>query len=185
MANYLDSQYSGYLGRAGQPEYLPMYDFLSNYLREGAEGGMPFRDQLRQNAEGTIRRQYDKAGRDLSSNLSSRGIGGSGISLVAQNELQTAESGALNEATANLNQQDIGFRQNSIAQLLGLSQAQGSYFGQQRGQGLDALGQLTGYNQFEQELGEKRRLSNLAFWGSLLEGAGSASGGYLGGPKPG
>lgn len=183
MPNYLDNYYSGFLSRAGSPESLPMYDFLAAYLRGGAEGGMPFKNQLLQTSTGAIKKQYDTASRDLASNLSSRGIGGGGVSLVAQNQLEASESGALNQATTAINQQDIDFRQNAIAQLLGLSSAEGQYRSSQRGQGLDSLSQLTGYNQFEQGLDQRRREATLGFWGQLLGGAGQAAGGYLGRPN--
>lgn len=184
MPNYLDRFYSGYLARAGQPEYLPEYSFLSSYLK-GATGGMPFKDELLQTSTGAIRRRYDTASRDLASNLSARGVGGSGISLAAQNQLLGSEATALNEATSAINAQDINFRQNAIAQLLGLSQAQGQFQLGQQGQGLQALGQLTQYNQFEQDLNQRRRAATLGFWGQLLGGVGQAAGGYLARPSPG
>lgn len=183
MPNYLDNFYSGYLSRAGQPGALPEYDFLSSYLKSGASGGMPFKDQLLQASTGAIKKRYGTASRDLASNLSARNIGGGGVSLVAQNELLASESGAINDATSQINAQDINFRQNAIAQLLGLSQAQGQFQLGQQGQGLQALGQLTQYNQFEQDLDQRRKQANLQFWGQLLGGAGQAAGGYFARPN--
>ncbi|OHE62139.1 MAG: hypothetical protein A2Z99_11010 [Treponema sp. GWB1_62_6] len=165
---------------------LPEYGWLLQYLKGGAEKGMPYKADLLQTATGTIRGQYDTASRNLSDRLSSRGLGSSGVGLVAQNQLQGQESGAINQATAGINAQDIDYRQNAIAQLLGLSQAQAGYGLNQKGQSLGALEYLYGSkqqaNEFMLDYNQKQRQAEMQFWSSLLGSAGQAAGaGFAGG----
>jgi len=168
---------------------LPEYGWLLQYLKGGAEKGMPYKADLLQTATGAIRGQYDTASRNLADRLSGRGLGSSGIGLVAQNQLQGQESGAINQATAGINAQDINYRQNAIAQLLGLSQAQAGYGLNQKGQSLGALQYLYGSkqqaNQFMLDYDQNQRQTEMAFWGNLLGSAGGALGSYLGRPGQG
>jgi hypothetical protein len=176
-------------------EDLPDYQFLAQYLKGGIEKGLPYKDQLLQTSTGAIRGQYDTASRNLADSLSSRGVGGSGIGLVAQNQLQGQESSALNQVTTNINAQDIQFRQDAIARLLGLSTSQASYGLNQKSQSLGALQYLYGAGQqdrqFQTEINQRERAQEMKFWSDLLGSAGQVAGAYYfhrpgqGGEMPG
>ena len=137
------------------------YSWLSDYLKGGATSGMPFKDQLLQTSTGTINKQFDQASKSLNENLSAKGLGSSGIGINAQMGLAGQQAGALNQATSQLNQQDINYRNQAIAQLLGLDVSQA----QMTGQGLSLnLGQ---YNA-QQQRDMQQQAQSSSFWGSIM-----------------
>jgi hypothetical protein len=157
---------------AGQDtKQLPMYQDLVNMLKGGYTGGLPYKDQLLQTTTGAINKQYNKASSNLADTLSAKGLGKSGIEVAAQGNLAGEQSTALNTATANLNQEDIQYRNQAIMNLLGLNTAEGGYEGQQSQQKLSALGEILGGQISEDKLKAEEEQSNTDIWSKLL-GAG-------------
>lgn len=170
---------------------IPNFDFLQNYLQGGAQNGMPFKDQLAQTSEGAINTQYNQAQQNMAQSLSGKGLGRSGIGIAAAQGLEGQRSGALNQATANLNQEDIAYRNNAIAQLLGLSTSQAGLT--QQGQGMALSGNLQSQGQglqmqeflqnlfehqseFSRQLDSQNNQFGNTFLGSLLGTVGKAFG---------
>jgi hypothetical protein len=139
------ADFSGLQNFASQgTEQLPLYQYLSTLLQGGASGGIPYKGNLLQTSTGAINKQYNTASNKLSDTMSAKGLGKSGIGIAAQSNLAGEQSGALNQATANINQEDINYRNQMISNLLGLNASEGGYEGQQKQQKLSALSQLLG-----------------------------------------
>lgn len=150
MPNYFPTGYGGY-DNFGKLKNIPdetselagisLEDFISklyqgNYgdmtnlmsLLEGAySGGMPFKDELRQQSTGAISGAFDKAELGLKQNLSSSGLGRSGVGSVALADLYGEEGSALALNEANLNKMDVGFREGALGKMLGLTQLGTNY----------------------------------------------------------
>ena len=152
---------------------LPMYQQLVGMLQGGYTQGLPYKDQLLQTATSAINQQYGNASKDLSDMMSGRGLGKSGIGLSAQANLAGKQSTALNQATSQLNEQDIAYRNQAMLSLLGLNTAEGTYGLQQNQQQLSALGALlTGRNQ-ENQINAEQDAASSKLWGSALGDIGS------------
>ena len=164
--------FSGLQNFANQgTQQLPMYQDLMNMLKGGYTGGLPYKDQLVQTATGAINNQYNKASQNLSSNLSAKGLGKSGIAIQAQGQLAGEQSGALNTATANLNQEDIQYRNQAIMNLLGLNQSEGGYENAQRQEQLKALSTIFGGQLEQEKIDDPTQI-----WESLLGNVGKFGG---------
>lgn len=132
LTNYINSIYGGesqqtrdiLSGLFGQGYESPLKntEFLSNYLKGALTTGLPYKDQFRQESTGTINRSYDKASTNLKEMFAGKGTYRGGASSAAQIDLAGQRGGALAQNEANLNLQDINFREGAIAKLLGLEQ---------------------------------------------------------------
>ena len=134
LTNYINSIYGGEsqqtrgildgLFGSGDQYSSPLKsaDFLRDYLTNSLQTGLPFKDEFRQTSQGAINKSFNQAGTKLNESLAGRGNFRSGAGIAAQIGLAGERGSALAGNEANLNQQDINFRQNAIAQLLGLDQ---------------------------------------------------------------
>lgn len=133
LTNLINAQYGGssqqtqdllnnLFSNAGDSSALKNTEFLTTYLKDALTNGLPFKDQLRQTSSGTINTAFNTAGTRLSETLAGRGTLRSGIGSAAQIALAGERGKALASNEASLNTQDISFRENAIAKLLGIDQ---------------------------------------------------------------
>jgi hypothetical protein len=166
------ADFSGLQNFANQgTQQLPMYTQLMNMLKGGYTGGLPYKDQLAQTATGAINTQYNKASTNLSENMSAKGLGKSGIGIAAQNNLAGEQSGALNQATAGINQQDIQYRNSAIMNLLGLNAQEGGYENAQKQEQLKALSTILGGQLEQDKMNDPNQI-----WENLLGSVGKFGG---------
>jgi hypothetical protein len=178
------ADFSGLQNFAAQgTKQLPMYDYLMKLLQGQSESGMPFKNQLLQTSTGAINNQYNKASQSMNDILSAKGLGKSGIGIAAQGNLAGEQSGALNQATAGINQQDIQYRNQAIANLLGLNTSEGGYENAQQQEKLKAMSTILGG-----QLEEDKMDDPWSIFSSLLGTAGKVGASALlkgGSPKMG
>jgi hypothetical protein len=168
--NDLNTIKAGLGGKAvGDIKELPMYQQLVSMLQGGYTQGLPYKDQLLQTSTGAINQQYGNASKDLNDMMSGRGLGKSGIGIQAQANLSGKQSTALNQATGQLNEQDIAYRNQAMLNLLGLNTAEGNYGLQQNQQQLSALQTLLSGRLQEDKQNEENKFD----WGSVLKDIGS------------
>lgn len=169
------ADFSGLQNFADQgTQQLPMYDYLMKLLKGQSEGGMPFKNQLLQTSTGAINNQYNKASQSMNDMLSAKGLGKSGIGIAAQGNLAGEQSGALNQATSGINQQDIQYRNQAIMNLLGLNTSEGGYENAQQGLKGKALSTILGG-----QLEEDKMNDTSGIWEKLLGGIGQLGSTYL------
>ena len=124
MADQYNSFYNDYqkMGGTGGAQY----DWLSNYLKNTATEGIPYKQDMLNTSIRGIQTGLNNQRAQLQTSLSQRGLGRGGISVGAQQGINNAGNTAIANATSQINQQDIQARTNAIQQLLGLNQSQAS-----------------------------------------------------------
>jgi hypothetical protein len=117
-------------------------DMEGNAINTVNNLNMPGYDQILQTALGNVNTSFNKGQRDLVSYNAGSGLSKSGIGAASLNDLQAKRGQAVNQATSQVTAENLQWKQNVLAQLLGLG---GQAIGQENqaqlgtGQGLGGI----------------------------------------------
>lgn len=147
------------------------FDYLQNNLKQSAEGNDPLFDQLFGNASRRIGASTDRNIQDIKEAGAQSGFRGAGGNLI--NDAYKGEKESLGQVSDELAGRELQYKQNAIAQLLGLNQFEG-------GQNFDAFQSDRQNSQFNQSQAQEWEMFNKnlqyqkdmepAWWESLLGG---------------
>lgn len=153
-------------GGFGGVDYNYFTDLLKGYL----ENGDPNQGLYRQNAQGAINKSYNTAGSNLASNLAQSGLFRSGYNTAANIGLEGQRENAMGQAELGLAQQDQSFRQNALANLLGLQNLGLQETSQNRNYLLGLTNSLSGQLTNQQQLQQQTDQNKFNFFRDALPG---------------
>jgi hypothetical protein len=142
------------------------FNWLTDTLKGNYSKGLDM-GKYRNNAAGLIGKATNRQVKNTQENLNASGLSRAGVGYSVVNDIYGKESEALAGVENNLINQDIAFKQNSIAQLLGLNQFEGQ-------QNLGEQGQNRNYEMSLRSFFENQRQFNAEmdaqpeWWESLL-----------------
>ena len=154
--------YSKYIGAFGkQQESKPTgnflgseFGYLSKYLKDILEGGLPNKANLLQEGKGLIDTSVNNAVTQANEGLASRGLYRSGVGAAVEGNIRGQGSQAYAQLGNNLNELEQKRKSDAIARLLGLNQFEG-------GQNLSEYGMNLEQSRFYQTLAEQMRQFNI------------------------
>ena len=155
------------------------YDWLSSFLKNSSANGMPYKQDMLNTATRGIQENVASGLDQVQTSLSQRGLGRGGISVGARANVTNAGNKAINQATSQVNQEDMQFRMNAIKELLGLNTQQAkNNLGQLEDQNQTQLG-ISKLQQQESEYNTDRSDKMWGAVGGMLGSLGSAGINYL------
>jgi len=180
-----------------QPSAMDMVSPLSfssadeeDYLKRLAYGGNPYMEQQRQVLSNTIGNQRRLANEETTQRLAQTGLSRSGVGANAYVQNNATAQNALAQGEAQLGQAEMGFRNQAVAQLLGINQfktglqqqnqaAKLQAFGLDRSYLQDILGNAERQRQFNSQINAQKEASDNQMWSTIGTGLGMLAGNLL------